>query len=427
MDTFMAKFEDVFLPLANKLNTNRVIQSVSRGLMSMLAVLMVGALGAIFLNLPIDAYQQFITSTNLKGVFQTLVNATTNMFALYAAFGIAFAYARETKHDAFIAGFISLVSFLVITPMVTQGEGWEAVTNLPLSWLGATGLFTAMFVAIVSTKIYVKISDMGLVIKMPDGVPEFVSRSFVGIIPGLIIVILFAVLSYVVSLTPFGNVHQLIYGVIGMPLQSLGNNVFTALLIYFLSGLCWFFGIHGIAVVGAIIPIWFGADFANMGAMAAGVANSELPNIITYSWINVVSSPGGAGATIGLVIWLTFFSKTKRYKAFGKVAFVPSLFNINEPVTFGLPCVLNPVLMIPYIFLPVINIMIAYALTVSGILPRSFGIGAPMGTPLVVQAIFTGGWKLALFQAFAIVLSLAVYYPFFRILEKKQLEEESVA
>ncbi|WP_315110054.1 PTS transporter subunit EIIC [Clostridium intestinale] len=425
MNSFMNSLEKFIVPLANKLSNNKTLQAISTGLMSMMLVMMLGAVASILNGLPIDSYQTFIVSSNLSGIFNSIINVTTNMIALYASFAIAKTYVSNEGKDGSSAGFISLASFMLVTPMAITGEGWTAVTNLPLDWLGAKGLFTAMIISIFVAKLYVYILNKNIVIKMPQGVPDFVSKSFVGIIPAIIIVSIISLVSYLIQLTSFGNVHQIIYSLIQIPLSGIGTSIWAALLVYILIGICWFFGVHGIAVMSIMMPIWIAADAENMSAVAKGVANSDLPNIITYNWINAVGTIGGAGATMGLVIWLTFKSKSKQYKIFGKMAIVPSIFNINEPVVFGLPCMLNPILFIPFVFTPVGLIALAYVLTLMGILPVSNGIGAPMGTPLIIQGMFNGGWKLALFQVVEIIISMVIYYPFFRILDKKAIEMEA--
>lgn len=427
MNKLMEMMEKTLMPLSNKISSNHVLQSISGGLMSLMPVMMVGAFANILQGLPIDAYQDFLISTNLYNLFQTLINITTNMLALYASFSIAFAYIKPTKFDAFGGAVISLMCFLVITPMVTTGEGWSAVTSLPFDWLGSKGLFASMIVGVVSSMIYVFICKKNIIIRMPEGVPEFVSKSFAGIIPGLVIVIVFALISYGMSFTSYGTLHQIIYSLIQIPLSGIGTTIWAALLIQTLSGLCWFFGIHGIAVMTVMMPIWMAADVENMSLVAAGVANSELPNIITYNWVSAVSTIGGAGTTIGLVIWMAFRSKSKQYKTLGKLALIPGCFNINEPVVFGLPCVMNPIIAIPFIFLSPCFIAIAYLLVQVGILPISNGIGAPMGTPLILQGVFNGGWRLALYQVFCIIITLIVYYPFFKLLDKKAVRQENSA
>lgn len=423
MNKFMDSLEKVVAPIANKLSTNLVIQSISKGMMSLMPILMLGSFASLFQSLPIEAYQTFIADTGLYGILQSVVNVTTNLLALYAVFCIANAFTknRSETNDPFAAGLIALFCFLLVTPMTTEGEGWMAITNLPLSWLGAKGLFTAMIIAIISGYIYNYLLDKNIKIKLPDSVPPFVSKSFTGIIPAVILAILFGAITLIFKMTSFGDVHTAIYSVIGAPLSGIGGSIWAALLIYTLSGLCWFFGIHGIAVVSVVMPIWMAADVANVAAISSG---AQATNIVTYNWINTVGNIGGAGATLGLVLLMLFFAKSKRYKTFSKIGIVPSIFNINEPVTFGLPCMLNPVLFFPFVFAPVILIAIAYGLTVIGILPMGNGVGGPMGTPILIAGIFNLGIPGVIWQVVALLLSIVIYYPFFKVLDNQALKEE---
>lgn len=418
----MDKLEKIFSPMANALQNNKSIQAISKGLMSMMPLIMIGAFASLLQSLPIDVYQQFIQQNGIAAIFGKLVNISTNMLALYAAFAVAYAYTKESgKNDAFAAGLISLGAFFVVTPMSVSGEGWAAVTNLGLEWLGAKGLFSAMIIALIVSKIYKFLNDKNITIKLPDSVPPFVAKSFLSILPAVILIGLFAIITYIFGLTPYGDLHNAIYSLIAAPLNNLGGTVWAGMLIYVLSGLCWFFGIHGIAVVSVMLPIWMAADAVNVAAISAGGAAT---NIVTYSWLNAVCNIGGAGATLGLVLLCTFFSKSDRYREFGKIALIPSLFNINEPVVFGLPCVLNPLLAVPFIFLPVLLIAIAYVLTITGILPVGNGVGAPAGTPILLAGMFNGGWKLLLWQVVAIGISVCAYFPFFKIMDKQACVEE---
>lgn len=418
----MNNLEKILGPASNWINNNRIIQSISKGLMSLMSVLILGSFATIFQNLPIEAYQSFLTTSGLGGIFTTLSNITINLLALYAAFSIAYTYVGNfSDYDSFTGGLLGLLAFLLVTPLTTTGEGFMAITNLPLEWLGAKGIFVAMFCAIVSAIIYIKLSDKGLIVKLPDSVPEFVAKSFNGIIPSVLIGILFGAITLGLSHTEFENFHNAVYTLIGSPLSVIGTSIWAGIIIYVLTGLCWFLGIHGIAVVSVIMPVWIAADAENMAAVAAGQVG---PNIITYNWINAVSSPGGAGATIGLVICVLLFAKSSRYKIFGKVATIPSLFNINEPVVFGFPMMLNPILFIPFVFTPVLFIIIGYILTSMGILPMPTGAGGPGGTPLIIQGLMMGGWKYAVFQLIATIVSTLIYFPFFKVLDKKAVEEE---
>ncbi|WP_028043996.1 PTS sugar transporter subunit IIC [Candidatus Stoquefichus massiliensis] len=419
----MEKLEKILAPMANALNNNKIIQTISKALMSLMAALMIGAIGSLLQQIPIDAYQSFIQSTGIYSLTQVLVNVTTNMLAVYAVFAIGYVFVNNEGYDGFTGGILSLIAFMIVTPMETTGEGYAAMTSLPLSWLGAKGLFTAMFVALITGYIYCFLMRKNITIKMPDSVPPFVSKSFTGIIPGVVIAIIFGTLSILFQMTDFGNVHEAIYSVIGLPLTSIGGSIWAALLIYVLSGFCWFFGIHGIAVVSAVMPIWMAADAANIAAISAtGVAT----NIVTYNWVNAIGNIGGAGCTLGLIILCAFTAKSKRYREIGKLAIVPSCFGINEPVVFGLPCMLNATLLIPFVFLPVILIGISYLLTMTGILPVGNGIAAGAAIP-VFSGLIIGGWRVALWNVVEIMITVLVYLPFFKILDKQACQEEQVS
>lgn len=417
----MDKIEKVIAPMANFLNGNKIVQTISKALMSLMPALMMGAVGSLVQQIPIDAFQSFLQSTGIYSITQILVNVSTNMLALYAAIAIGYVFVKNEGYDGFTGGILSLIAFLIVTPMETVGEGYMAVTNLPIAWLGAKGLFTAMFVSLLSSYLYCFLMRKNITIKMPESVPPFISKSFSGIIPGVVMAVFFACIVYIFRLTPFGNIHEAIYSVIGMPLSSIGGSIWAALLVYVLTGFCWFFGIHGIAVVSAVMPIWIAADMTNMATISAGGAAT---NIVTYNWINAVGNIGGAGCTLGLIALCAFTAKSKRYREIGKLAIVPSCFGINEPVVFGLPCMLNATLLIPFVFLPVVLIGLSYVLTIAGILPVGNGLGAPAAIP-ILSGMFNGGWKLALWQVIEIFITLGVYYPFFKIIDKQACEEES--
>jgi PTS system cellobiose-specific IIC component len=160
----------------------------------------------------------------------------------------------------------------------------------------------------------------------------------------------------------------------------------------------------------------------NLDALAAG---SALPNIITQSDWFIFGMIGGGGATIGLALFYAFFAKSERFKTLGRIALPASLVGINEPITFGSPVVMNPILMIPFFLTPLILWTISYVLRLVGFLPYLNGTNIPTGTPLVFSAFITGGWLTALVQLGLIALSFLIYYPFAKLLDKKALAEEN--
>lgn len=425
MNNLIAVLEKIAMPVSEKLATNRYLTAISKGLMQIMPALILGSIASIFLNLPIDGYQAVITDNGIKGLLNGFVNITTNMIAVYGVFSIAFVFISNAGYSGFAGALTALICFFFTIQLQVTGEGPMAVTTLNIEWLGAKGLFVAMFVSLVVGTIFVKIMDRKLVIKMPEGVPKFVSDSFVGIVPAAISALVIGLIVWAFSGTDYGTIHNFVYKIIQTPLQGLGNTLAAAVIIYLLEGIVWFFGIHAIAVAAVVLPIWLAADAQNLAAAAAGVANSDLPNIVTWSWVNTVCGVGGAGATLGLVIWFAFKAKAKQHNTIGRLALVPSLFNINEPVVFGVPVVLNPILLLPFILTPVICITIAYVLTVAGILPHASGINAPAGTPIILGGFLVGGWKVALWQFVTLFISLGVYFPFFKILDKQAVALEN--
>ncbi|MGT2667107.1 PTS sugar transporter subunit IIC [Streptococcus rifensis] len=416
----LSAIQKKYQPLVNKMSNNRYLKAIMNGMMGAMPVTLIGSLAALIKQFPIESYQNFLTETGLSNILQLPITFTTNFLALIFVFTITNAIVESFNRKGTIAAVIAVVSFMILTPVESVGEGFNMVTNIPMTWLGSTGLFSALIVSIIVGRLFVWITDKGWTIKMPASVPPFITDSFAGLVPGVLIVALFVVIAGLMSNTSYGSIHQLIYGVLQIPLQSLGGNIWAILIVALIGQILWFFGIHGTMVTfGVIMPIWMAMDVAQLNAYSNG---QPLPNIVGLQFFMIYCMGGTA---IGLVI-LMLLSKTVRYKTLGKLAVVPAIFGITEPVIFGTPLVLNPTFAIPFIFNNVISLSIAYFLTVVGILPRLTGIGAPTGTPILLNGLITGGWKVALFQVFQIFLWIALWYPFFKIAEKQAIEDERV-
>ncbi|MFD2387560.1 PTS transporter subunit EIIC [Enterococcus rivorum] len=163
-----------------------------------------------------------------------------------------------------------------------------------------------------------------------------------------------------------------------------------------------------------------------MDALNSGTSAYELPNILNRSFWSVYVILGGSGMTIGLCLLMLFVGKSKQYKTLGKLSIVANLCGINEPIIFGFPLVLNPFMIVPFIVTPIISAVLAYLLTLIDILPRLSYI-IPLGTPVIMSGFIStpdGGWKVALFQIVMILFSGVMYYPFFKMLDKKAYQEE---
>ena len=176
-------------------------------------------------------------------------------------------------------------------------------------------------------------------------------------------------------------------------------------------------GLHGPNIVGAVTtPIWTALTIQNANAYAKG---QPVPNIINAQFDGNFVRLGGTGATFGLIILLLFFAKSKQYKSLGKLAAAPSIFNINEPLIFGLPIVMNPIMMIPFIFSPIVFGGLTYLVVRLGLVPPANGINLPWTMPPVISGLFLSGWRGAVWQLVEIIISVGWYYPFFKVADKE--------
>lgn len=408
-------------PWASKVQNSTFVKTITAGMMVSMPAIMAGSFATILLSIQIGGFQDFLATIGIKAILDTIILVTINFFALYTVFGMAYHYAIQKKQSGAMAGMVAIASFLAITPFKTETNSYGMTSHfLPTNWLGAQGLFSAMIVGFVVGMAFVFIKERGWTIKLPDSVPPVISSSFASIIPGLIIVSGFAVLSYLFSLTPFGSFHQTIYSLLQLPLQSVGSNIWAILLMTFIAQILWVLGIHGPMVVIPLAAIaWRPADLANLTAFNEGV--SQLPNITGLAFYTTYSFSGwGLGLAIAMLL-----AHSQRYKTLGKLAVVPSIFGITEPLIFGTPIIMNLKLLIPHVFAPIISLITAYFLTVIGVLPRLIGVGLPSGMPIAVQGFLQGGWRVALFQLVFAALSIAIYYPFLKSLDKDELKLEA--
>lgn len=441
--------QEKILPGANAVASNKFLKSISNGFMSLMPVIIIGAIFSLFNSLAIVPYQNFITSIGLKPLLAIPNSVTNDILALYAVFFVAYNLAKYYNKDQASAGLIALITFLVITPInntstiinnfltansITLPEGVTAPSSnvLPYDWIGAKGLFVAIIVALVSTVIYSKLLDKGLTIKMPDGIPPTISKSFAALLPGFVIVILFLLINKVASLLPIEGVtgiHSIIYTLVQAPMEALlGNNIGSFLFAIFIAQLLWFFGIHGVTAVILPIfyPLWTSLTAENLTALNAGISTYDLPNIINRSFFSVYGIAGGSGMTLGICIYMVFRAKSKQYKTLGKLAVWSNICGINEPLIFGMPLVLNPYMLLPFILSPLVSGLLAYLLTAIDVLPRLTTI-VPLGTPVIMSGLVScasGSWRVALFQIAMVALSAIIYIPFFKAIDKKAEEEE---
>ena len=424
-DKLQAFMEKYFIPVSNKIAANRFLKAISGGFAMLMPVVMAGAIGSLLSGFSIAPYQTFITNVGLKPLFSMVTTYTTDMMALYAVFAIGYAMANqlECAKTAIAAGLMSLMAFLLVIPLgVGSGENVIAKA-IATDYFGAPGLFTAMILGCLIPNIYNIFVKHNVVIKMPDGVPPQIANGFSGIIPGVAIAAVALTIRQLCTLTPFGTLNNMIYSILRAPLASLTESPLTFALLLVLCNLLWFFGIHGGMVIMPFLSMLY--TVPNMENVAAYAAGEPLPNMITQCWWFVQAQLGGSGGIIGLAFCMFLLAKSQRYKTLGKLAIAPAVCSISEPIVFGFPLVLNPVMFIPMLLSPLLCFALSYIFTAIGILPYLNGVGVPTGTPIILAGFLTGGWRTALWQVVLVALQFGIYLPFFKMMDKQALAEEA--
>ena len=226
-----------------------------------------------------------------------------------------------------------------------------------MDYLGSHGVFLAFIVGILVTKINIYIVDKKITVKMPEGVPENVTQSFIALVPGAVVAIVCGILRGLFLLTPWGNILDAVYAVLQTPLANVTGSLPGFLILILLAQVLWFFGVHGSYTVLAILyPIWFTYLGDNMAAAAAGEVIPHMWNVSMYDFATL----GGCGCTLGLVIVMFFCAKSERYKAFSKIVLPCGLFNINEPMVYGMPLMMNFTFLIPFIVTPLLSLLMLF-------------------------------------------------------------------
>lgn len=422
MKVFFEFLEKRLAPLGEKLGNQRHLKALREGIMMAMPLVLIGSIFVLIASFPIDSWTNWLkTHWQLDVLLNTMVNNTFGLIALVTSFGIAYRLAESYNTDGPSAGVLALSSFLLVTPTITDANN---AAGIPYGMLGGKGLFAAIVVAIISAEIYRWFIQKNITIKMPESVPEVVSKSFLALIPGTVIILFFSIVLKVLDVLELGSLNNVLAFVIGKPLGLIGGTLPGTFIAVLLNSIFWFCGVNGGQVVGSVMnPIWLQYTDENRLAQAAG---EVLPHIITAPFMDLFVYIGGGGATIGLALCLIFFSKSNEYRTLGKISGIPALFNINTAILFSFPTVLNPIMIIPFVLTPVVNAIITYFAMVSGLVPLTTGVTLPWTTPPIIGGFLaTGGsWQGAALQVVLVAVSFLIYYPFFKSADKRNLAIE---
>ncbi|MGL4676899.1 MAG: PTS sugar transporter subunit IIC [Brevinema sp.] len=415
---FEQMIRTILVPIAEKIDQQPHLSAVKKGMVVLTPILLLGSLAYPLYTIPnlfpnsIGIQEWFAQNSYL---IQLLIKLSIGLVGLYGVIGISYFLSESYKIYTVGSVVLSVFAFLMLTVQFTPEGLMDA------GFLDSKGLFTGIFVAILTVEIYRFCTIHKLVIRMPEGVPDFVSRSFELITPAFFIGLLYISARHFISEWTGGLLlPEIIMKILAPAIGSL-DNLLVVWFVIMLRLLFWFFGIHSAVLSPILSPIFVQYIAENIAAKQAG---EVLTHFATGGVFSAFVNFTGSGITMGLVISM-LMSKSDRYRKVGQVALIPSIFGINEPVLFGVPVILNPILLIPFIIGGSLVGLLPLALMAIGFLDKPFF--DPPYLPLFFEGYLTNfDWKTPLVQVVQIVLSFGIYYPFFKILEKQELELEQV-
>ncbi|MGR5503824.1 PTS sugar transporter subunit IIC [Vibrio sp. DNB22_10_4] len=420
-DAIINVVEKHIAPIATKVGNQPHVRAMRDGFIVAMPFIIVGSFLLVFAFPPFseDTTNSFgrvwldFATTHFDTIMMPF-SMSMGIMTIFVSLGVAYSLAKSYKMDGITSATLSLMSFLLVAAPATDG-------GLPTGHMGGTGIFTAVICAFFAVELYRFMKKHNITIRMPEQVPPAIARSFEVLLPVLAVFFTLYPLSIFVQTTYDMLIPDAVMAMF-KPLVSASNTLPAIIGALLVCQLLWFAGIHGAAiVVGLLSPIFLTNISANIDAFVAG---EPVQNIFTQPFWDFYIFIGGSGATFALVL-LMMFSRSVHLKSLGRMSVVPGFFQINEPVIFGSPVVLNPILFIPFVFTPVINATIAYFAVHAGLV--GMGVATtPWTAPAIIGASWGSGWTLSpvLLVIALLILDLFLYLPFFKMFEKQLLEQE---
>lgn len=424
------------LPKVIKFTNSKIITALKNGMIYTIPFIIIGSVFLILSSLPVTSWAAWMTSTGLVPYFNQATNFSFNVMSIIAVTGIAYEWARNEGIDALPAGITGFISFLVVlqpTATINDPTGKVLVQNtqhitgwIDTSWLAGKGMIAAIIIGLVTGWVYSWFVKNKITIKLPEQVPSNVANSFIALIPAAALVTFWMLVYMGFDHFAHTSMLQWIYNIIQSPLQGITDSFAGALIVSLLISLLWFFGVHGSSIVSGIMTaILLSNSTDNAKLFAAGhLSQANGGHVFTQALLDQFGTVTGAGITIGMVVYMLWFAKSAQLKSLAGLEIAPAIFNINEPILFGVPIVLNPLMLIPFIAAPMISMGLTYIVIKIGLIPLFNGVYVPWTTPPIISGFLVGGWKTAIWQALMLVMTFFVYLPFVRSYDKMLYSEE---
>ncbi len=441
-DTAQPSFKDKMMKILGKFSGSRFVRAIMGAGYSIIAFSIIGSMFLVLTVLTqvitakgfVDFYNN--TFGRFNNIYTVIYNATMGIIAIYFAGSFAYNYAdiyRKEENlllDPLNAVFLTLMGLFITVPqLVWKGSntvfvnilkkdnviaGGYGVSGSGLTRIGATGIFTGLIVAWLTVQIYRFCIKHNWRIKMPASVPSGVANSFTALIPGFVIAVVIALIDVILIILGT-DIFQLLFIPFSF-VSNIANTWWGVLIIFFLIHFLWWFGIHGATIISSFYQA---IVLSNMAANASGAHY-----VFAGEFSNAFVIMGGSGATLGMALWMAFASRSKQLRELGKLEAVPAVFNINEPLLFGLPIVYNVRLFIPFLLAPMTCSMVAYAAIATHLVPKII-VQQPWPIPVGLGGMMaTASWQGAVLALVNAVVAFLIWYPFIKHYDNELLKKE---
>ncbi|HDU2652685.1 TPA: PTS sugar transporter subunit IIC [Yersinia enterocolitica] len=414
--------EQKITPMAGAIGQQKYVTSIRDGFIAALPFMIVGSFMLVFIFPPFSpdttwgfarAWLQF--SLEHRASLMLPFNFSMGIMTLFIAVGIAASLARHHNLDPLTSGMLSLMAFLLVAAPLRDGQ-------ISTAYFSGQGIFTAILVAIYSTELYAFLKRHNITIRLPPEVPTGVARSFEILIPVLAVILTLHPLNLFIEAQLGMIIPEAIMSLV-KPLVAASDTLPAILISVLVCQVLWFAGIHGALIVTGIMnPFWMANLSVNQAAMAASQA---IPHIYVQGFWDHYLLIGGVGSTLPLAL-LLMRSKAVHLRTIGRMGIVPGMFNINEPILFGAPIIMNPLFFIPFVLVPMVNATLAYFALDFDLVSRVVQM-TPWTTPAPIGASWAANWTFSpvILCLICMATSAVMYFPFLKAYEKQLLEQKT--
>lgn len=393
---------------AERVATQRHLRAVRDGVIAALPLVLIGSIFLLLAQPPSVALREWVEPFQDRLLLP--YRMLGGLVAIYVSFAVARSLAKSYGIDELGAGLVAAAAFFTAQPIAAlEGGGW----GLAAGGLGAGGIFGAILISLGSVELHRWLVGRNWVLRLPQEVPDAIRASFQAVLPALASVGSVWLVVHVVGLDIVGGARLL-----AAPLVGASDSLPGVLTIVLMDSGLWLLGIHPVAALAALKPVWLSLLTENMAAAAQG---APLPHIATREFYLWFVWQGGSGGTLA-VAWLLLRARSRQLRLVGKLGFVPAVFNINEPILFGLPIVLNPRLALPFLFAPLVTGTIAYGVFALGwVTPPHLEVLWTLPAPLGAFLATGGDLRAIVLQVFNLVVAAAIWWPFLRAEDRRLL------